>query len=180
MINIEIKNGRLVIHKRNSEIWKPIIGWEDIYAISNYGYVKNIITNKYIAGDINNFGYHRVTLYNNNFHKRYFRHRLVAMHFIENPNNYKFVNHIDGIKSNNSIYNLEWCDQSYNEKHAFKMGLRKKVNKPFIIEFNDANSKYYIDQCSCANDLNVTQSTISAWLLHKAKPKFIKKIYFVN
>lgn len=56
--------------------------------------------------------------------KDFYIHRLVATHFCENPNNYNEVNHIDGNKENNSADNLEWCNRSMNNKHAFQAGLR--------------------------------------------------------
>lgn len=51
-------------------------------------------------------------------------HRLVATAFCNNPFGYKEVNHIDGIKENNTASNLEWCSRSQNNKHAFQTGLR--------------------------------------------------------
>lgn len=52
-------------------------------------------------------------------------HRIVAIAFIENPNNLDQVNHIDGNKENNCITNLEWCSQSQNIEHAHKNNLNK-------------------------------------------------------
>lgn len=66
-------------------------------------------------------GYLRVLIHS----KDYYIHRLVAMCFIDNPNDYIEVNHKDGNKENNSIENLEWCTRSYNNKHCFQTGLRK-------------------------------------------------------
>lgn len=51
-------------------------------------------------------------------------HRLVAFCFLENPNNYKEVNHKDGNKENNDVSNLEWCNRQMNNKHCFATGLR--------------------------------------------------------
>lgn len=58
--------------------------------------------------------------------KDYKIHRLVALAFIPNPNNLPQVNHIDGNKSNNCVENLEWCNNSYNQQHAWNTGLQQK------------------------------------------------------
>ena len=59
-------------------------------------------------------------------------HRLVAIHFIDNPNNYNIVNHIDGNKANNHVSNLEWTTQKDNVNHAYKLGLMDKSIKAKI------------------------------------------------
>lgn len=125
-----------------NEIWKPIIGYEKSYEVSNLGNVrsidryciqKNNRSEKYnhiYRGKIlkqykNNAGYMQVQLsyQYKSIPKRV--HRLVAETFLNNPHNYKCVNHINGDKTDNRVENLEWCSQSYNMKEAFKNGLKK-------------------------------------------------------
>lgn len=60
--------------------------------------------------------------------------RLVASEFLQNPKKLPIVNHIDGDKKNNVPGNLEWCDNSTNQKHAYRLGL----NKPILGENNPA------------------------------------------
>lgn len=135
------------------EIWKPVIGWEDLYEVSNKGRVKtnrreftryrNGNAVKCIYEEIirkcrsSREGYRLVTL------KRktpYYRettakiHRLVAEAFIPNPKNKPCVNHIDSNKSNNSLQNLEWCTKKENTIHATNAGRIKKnpLNGKFV------------------------------------------------
>lgn len=104
------------------EIWKPIKGFESKYEISNLGRLKNIKTN-HILKMTNQYGdYFSVILYDETHKKSTRIHRLVAEHFIDNPNNYPCVNHKDMNKQNNCTDNLEWCTYSYNTKDAINKG----------------------------------------------------------
>ncbi len=93
------------------------------YSVSEYGVVLNTRTGKVLKPDLTSGGYRRVTLWNGNYN-RVTVHRLVAIHFIENPEQYPIVNHIDGNKLNNHFSNLEWCTVSHNTRHALETGLR--------------------------------------------------------
>lgn len=75
------------------------------------------------SSSVDTKGYHHISLSNNNQRKTYLIHRLVALHFIPNPNNLPQVNHIDGNKSNNNVNNLEWVTGSSNIIHSFNNNL---------------------------------------------------------
>lgn len=100
---------------------KKIEGFEQ-YLISDTGEVYR--NNRRLSPSITNSGYKRISLHKNNKSKSFTIHRLVALHYILNPNNLEFVNHKDGDKLNNNVNNLEWCSNSDNLKHAYVLGLK--------------------------------------------------------
>ena len=87
-----------------------------------------------------------VWLYDGHSRKQFSIHRLVARSFIDNPNGYKEVNHIDECKQNNSAENLEWCDRKYNTNYgtAQKRRSEKITNGPKAkaIDQLDLNGNY--------------------------------------
>lgn len=82
------------------------------YNIYDDGRCFNRNTNKFLVGSVKNTGYRMYNLTINGEKKYYSAHRLVAIHFIPNPDNLPVVNHIDGNKLNNNVTNLEWATQS--------------------------------------------------------------------
>ena len=94
------------------ELWKEIENFKN-YDVSSFGNIRNNITNNKLKYNPNQKGYHLVTLYGD-IRKTIPIHRLVASAFIENPNNFPQVDHIDRNKSNNNIENLRWVTQQHN------------------------------------------------------------------
>lgn len=136
-----------------NEEWKPVVGFENLYEISNKGRVKSIgsyntckrgIMNPMIDPD----GYPHVRLYDNGICKDISIHRLVAIAFIPNPNGYKYVNHKDENTKNNCVENLEWCTNSYNLVYSRgKKVAQYSKDGTLIKEFNsiaDAAREYNI------------------------------------
>ena len=109
------------------EEWKTIENYED-YQVSNFGRVKSLKDEeeRILKQSTNKYGYQQVKLSKNRKPKTLYVHRLVAMAFIDNPNNYEQVNHKDENKCNNHVDNLEWCNRKYNINYGTR---NEKVSK---------------------------------------------------
>ena len=105
------------------EYWKPVVGYEGLYEVSNFGRVKSLKfgKEKILKPVTNTFGYLQVTLCKNNKKKLVTVHRLVAEAFLPNPHNYSCVNHKDENKQNNNVSNLEWCSAQYNNTYGTRI-----------------------------------------------------------
>lgn len=155
------------------EIWKPVVGYEGYYEISNLGNVlshervieyeyktklgiiikRSFKKSKNLKTHINSVGYYTTDFQVNKIKKTVAIHRLIAEAFILNPENKATVNHKDGIKTNNTISNLEWATYSENNKHATDNNLRQS---PWTGKFGADNprSKPVIQYDKAYNKIN--------------------------
>lgn len=163
-----------------NEIWKDIINFEEQYQISNFGRIKSLTRRdtkgqtryeRFLKAHLDKGGYYRVILCKNSIQRTYIVHRLVAIHFLDLPENYQelTVNHKDGNKTNNHPSNLEWVTQKDNNKHAYRTGLKdnkgEKHGESKLTEKQVKNIRYlhyikWFNQMELANIFDVSKTLI--------------------
>lgn len=157
------------------EIWKDVVGYEGLYQISNYGILRSLKDKNGVARirnlkyQKNTKGYFITRIYKNRTGKTVTIHRLVATAFIPNPHNYPMINHKDEDKTNNCVWNLEWCDAKYNANYG-SLSERKKIininhpskSKPVAMFDNNWELlKVFPSCCEAERQTNISQSLIS-------------------
>ena len=120
------------------ETFVKIEGFEK-YEVSNLGKVRNIKSGKVLKPQLNRNGYLMHLLYENNKQKHLYLHRIIAIAFIDNPEEKPCVNHIDENKLNNDLSNLEWCTVKENNIHGTrtKRVAEKCFKKVIQLDLND-------------------------------------------
>lgn len=124
------------------EIYKDIKGYEGLYQVSNLGNIKSLYFNRekiLLQGESR--GYRIVILWKNPIRKCYKVHRLVALTFLSNPDNKPEINHIDEIKGNNNLNNLEWVTHKENMLHS---QIGEKHHSAKLSEIDIISIKYMV------------------------------------
>lgn len=157
------------------EFWKDIDGYEGLYQISSHGRVKSVnritsngrnIKERILKFEIDKGGYLRLNLSKNGKREKFKAHRLVALHFIPNPEKKPEVNHTKGDKFNNYYKDLEWHTRQENIEHSFEEKLHSKPRKKVYCQELDI---VFDSIMEAKRKLNIDNSSISKCCKGKAK-----------
>ena len=158
------------------EIWKSHPEFRD-YEFSNFGNFRSKKTGKILKNSLNENGYVVTFLYHHSKQKRVRvrLHRIVGELFIEKPldPNKNHINHIDGIKTNNHVSNLEWITNQENIQHSIDTGLRKrspfqKLNEEDVRTIRELYDKTNLSLNDLAKKFDVKDSTIFCIVRYKS------------
>ena len=145
----------------NNEIWKDIKGYPN-YQVSNYGRIWSCYSQRYMKPQKNNVGYYYLNLTAaNGKHKKELIHRLVALAFIDNPNNLPQVHHINHNPADNRVENLAWVTNTQNN--------RDKRSNVSIIQYDREGNfiKQYNTITEAAEGMGGTVSGIKTYFYNK-------------
>ena len=156
------------------ETWKPVVGYEELYEVSDQGRVKSLkfgkekILKPWKTPD----GYLKVSLRKDGHTKHTYVHRIVSEAFIQNPNNLETVNHKDEVKTNNVASNLEWMSQKDNINYGTRNKRMSEALSKQVQMFDKSTSELLATFPSLSEAKRVTginQSNISQCCLGKYK-----------
>ena len=152
-----------------NEVWKDVVDYEGYYQVSNKGRVmslslrngrKVIKRNKILNQTLNTKGYLKTNFSVENKIKTIRTHRIVGITFIPNLLNKPEINHINGIKTDNRVENLEWVTHQENCEHSYANSLNKRARKVNQIK-NGVIINTFRSQYEASKEIGVSQASIS-------------------
>jgi hypothetical protein len=157
--------------------WKPVMGYEGLYEVSDSGIVQSIlrlvkdksdgiriVKQKVLLQRIDRGGYLTVRLTKEGYTATHYVHRILGRAFISNPENKPCINHLNGCKTDNHLENLEWVTRSENARHAFKAGLSRVPQQCLKKVIDTRTGKIYSSIREAANGLHIRYSTCKNYL----------------
>lgn len=161
-----------------NEIWKPVVGYEGRYEVSSRGRVRSLNYEGHqgvvveMKPTLSNFGYYRIGLRSGNKRKTFMVHRLVAEAFIPNTGEKPFIDHINGIRTDNRVENLRWCTRKENMN--FPLALRHK-SEAFSGKGNPMYGKHMSDEAkakvAAKNKANSRPENLGRYIANAPKGK---------
>lgn len=167
------------------EIWKPIPNYEGLYEVSNLGRVKSLervvylpkrkifrkLKERFLRLNPSSDWYPIVSLHKKSKVEVKQVHKIVGLLFVKNPDNLPYLNHINGIKTDNRSTNLEWCTHLFNMRHAFTTGLIPNGERNHKAKLTDQKVRAIkrllkinpkTNQKALSEKLNISRSVINA------------------
>ena len=179
------------------EFWRQIAGYEGIYEISTFGRIRSLPKyrkTKYntkalykgvvLKPILQQNGYVYANLHKSNKPKLFRIHRLVAIAFIPNSENKPQINHKNGIKTDNSVVNLEWVTASENVKHAYKNGLSRILKaqngRNAILKNEDVKMAREIYNTTNLTQKQIWEKCFKGVVSYSTIKKFFQNKSFIN
>jgi hypothetical protein len=127
------------------EVWASVEGYEGLYEVSTQGRIrssdrvssfgkqKKLWKGQILTPRVSAHGYLRCHLAKDGKIREFYIHRLVAMTFLKNPENKLEINHLDEVKTNNSIDNLAWATRTENARWSMKSNREARLNQINVV-----------------------------------------------